>query len=83
MRRIRDVGRQLFQSRPWASTSKPESIAAWAGSVEAVRMVAKKAGWSLDQIDLFELNEAFAVQAVAVIRELGIDANKVNVHGGA
>ena len=51
--------------------------------VEAVRMVAKKAGWSLDQIDLFELNEAFAVQAVAVIRELGIDANKVNVHGGA
>jgi acetyl-CoA C-acetyltransferase len=45
--------------------------------------VAKKAGWNLQDVDLFELNEAFAVQAVAVIRELGIDAAKVNVHGGA
>ncbi len=51
--------------------------------VEAVRMVTKKAGWALGEVDLFELNEAFAVQAVAVIRELGIDAAKVNVHGGA
>ena len=51
--------------------------------VEAVRMVTKKAGWALGEVDLFELNEAFAVQAVAVIRELGIDAARVNVHGGA
>ena len=51
--------------------------------VEAVRAVARKVGWSLDQVDLFELNEAFAVQAVAVLRELGLDAAKVNVHGGA
>ncbi|MEI6246696.1 MAG: thiolase family protein, partial [Acidobacteriota bacterium] len=51
--------------------------------VEAVRMVTKKAGWALGDVDLFKLNEAFAVQAVAVIRELGIDAAKVNVHGGA
>jgi acetyl-CoA C-acetyltransferase len=51
--------------------------------VEAVRMVTKKAGWALSDVDLFELNEAFAVQAVAVIRELGIDAAKVNVNGGA
>lgn len=51
--------------------------------VEASRKVAKKAGWHLQDVDLFELNEAFAVQAVAVIRELGIDAAKVNVHGGA
>jgi acetyl-CoA C-acetyltransferase len=51
--------------------------------VEASRKVAKKAGWNLQDVDLFELNEAFAVQAVAVIRELGIDAAKVNVHGGA
>jgi acetyl-CoA C-acetyltransferase len=43
----------------------------------------KKAGWSIDQVDLFELNEAFAVQAVAVTRELGLDPAKVNVHGGA
>ena len=51
--------------------------------VEAVRKLSKKIGWSLDQVDLFELNEAFSVQAVAVLRELGIDPNKVNVNGGA
>ena len=51
--------------------------------VEAVRRVAAKAGWSLDTVDLFEINEAFAVQAVAVIRELGIDPARVNVNGGA
>jgi acetyl-CoA C-acetyltransferase len=51
--------------------------------VEAVRRVAEKAGWKLQDVDLFELNEAFAVQAVAVLNELGIDAEKVNVNGGA
>jgi acetyl-CoA C-acetyltransferase len=51
--------------------------------VEAVRRVAEKAGWSLDEVDLFEINEAFSVQAVAVLRELGIDPDRVNVHGGA
>jgi acetyl-CoA C-acetyltransferase len=51
--------------------------------VEASRKVAKKAGWTLEDVDLFELNEAFAVQAVAVIRELGIDPARVNVNGGA
>ncbi len=51
--------------------------------VEAVRRVAEKTGWKLQDVDLFELNEAFAVQAVAVLNELGIDADKVNVHGGA
>jgi acetyl-CoA C-acetyltransferase len=51
--------------------------------VEAIRKVLKKAGWSLNEIDLIELNEAFAVQAVAIIRELGLDPDKVNVNGGA
>ncbi|MBA2603819.1 MAG: acetyl-CoA C-acetyltransferase [Acidobacteria bacterium] len=51
--------------------------------VEAVRRVAEKTGWPLDEVDLFEINEAFAVQAVAVMRELGIDPERVNVHGGA
>ena len=51
--------------------------------VEAVRKVAVKAGWDLKDVDLFELNEAFAVQAVAVLDELGIDPAKVNVNGGA
>jgi acetyl-CoA C-acetyltransferase len=51
--------------------------------VEATRKVLKKAGWSLNDVDLLELNEAFAVQAVAVGNELGIDMSKVNVNGGA
>ena len=51
--------------------------------VEAVRKVATKVGWDLKDVDLFEINEAFSVQAVAVVRELGIDPARVNVHGGA
>jgi acetyl-CoA C-acetyltransferase len=51
--------------------------------VEAVRKVAKRAHWSLAEVDLFEINEAFSVQLVAVLRELGIDPAKVNVNGGA
>ena len=53
------------------------------GPIEAVREATKKANWNLDEIDLFEINEAFAAQSIAVIRELGIDQNKVNVNGGA
>jgi len=51
--------------------------------VEAVRRVLKKVGWTMNDVDLLELNEAFAVQAVAVLRDLGIDPERVNVHGGA
>lgn len=51
--------------------------------VEAVRKVASKVGWNLKDVDLFEINEAFSVQAVAVMRELEIDPARVNVHGGA
>ena len=51
--------------------------------VDAVRRLSQKIGWPLDQIDLFELNEAFSVQAIAVLRDLGIDPQKVNVNGGA
>jgi acetyl-CoA C-acetyltransferase len=51
--------------------------------VDAVRRVAAKTGWRLEDVDLFELNEAFSVQAVAVLQQLGIDPQKVNVHGGA
>jgi acetyl-CoA C-acetyltransferase len=51
--------------------------------VEAIRKVAAKVGWSLADVDLFEINEAFSVQLVAVLDQLGIDASRVNVHGGA
>ena len=53
------------------------------GPIEAVHKPIKRAKWSLDEIDLFEINEAFAAQSISVIRELGIDQNKVNVNGGA
>ena len=57
----------------------------WMGlaPIEAVRKVAARAGWQLDSVDLFELNEAFSVQSLAVNRELGLDPARVNVHGGA
>lgn len=51
--------------------------------IESVRKLLKKIGWTLQDVDLFEINEAFAVQMVAVIRELGVDPSRVNVNGGA
>ncbi|HUX66142.1 MAG TPA: acetyl-CoA C-acetyltransferase [Terriglobales bacterium] len=51
--------------------------------VEAIRKLWRKTGWGVDQVDLYELNEAFAVQAVAVVKELGLPADRVNVNGGA
>jgi len=51
--------------------------------VSAVQALLKKVGWKLQDVDLFELNEAFAVQALAVIQELGLDPAKTNVNGGA
>jgi len=51
--------------------------------VEGVRRAVKKAGWELKDVELFELNEAFSVQALGVVKELGIDPELVNVNGGA
>jgi len=53
------------------------------GPVKAIPKALNKAGLKLNDIDLFEVNEAFAAQAVAVVRELGMDINKTNVNGGA
>jgi acetyl-CoA C-acetyltransferase len=53
------------------------------GPISAVRKALERAGLTVNQIDLFELNEAFAAQSLAVVRELGVDAAKVNVNGGA
>ena len=53
------------------------------GPVEAMRRAVDRAGLKLNQLDVIELNEAFAAQSLAVVRELGLDAAKVNVHGGA
>jgi acetyl-CoA C-acetyltransferase len=51
--------------------------------VDAVRQIWKKTGWKNDEVDLYELNEAFSVQALAVMRELELNPEKVNVNGGA
>tara|TARA_B100001121_G_scaffold229523_1_gene202798 strand:+ start:301 stop:1476 length:1176 start_codon:yes stop_codon:yes gene_type:complete len=53
------------------------------GPIEAVRKATHKAKWNIEDIDLFEINEAFAAQSIAVIKELGIEPKKVNVNGGA
>jgi acetyl-CoA C-acetyltransferase len=53
------------------------------GPVPAVRMALARAGWSLNDVERFEINEAFAAVPIAVIRELGIDEERVNVEGGA
>lgn len=53
------------------------------GPVPATRQVVEKAGLTLDEIDLFEFNEAFAAQSLAILKELGVPAEKVNVNGGA
>ena len=51
--------------------------------VDAIRQIWKKTGWKPEEVDLYEINEAFSVAAIGVTRELGIDLNKVNVNGGA
>jgi acetyl-CoA acyltransferase len=53
------------------------------GPIEAIPKVCKQAGLKIEDIDLFELNEAFASQSLAVIRTLGLNAEKINVNGGA
>lgn len=81
--RARELGLRPLAVIRAQSTSggQPE----WFGlaPIEAVRKVAARAGWALGDVDLFELNEAFSVQALAVNRDLGIDASRVNVQGGA
>lgn len=65
------------------ATSGVEPALVMMAPVEAIRKVLRKAGWSLDEVDLIELNEAFSVQAVAIIKELGLDPARLNVNGGA
>ena len=72
----------LAQIVSWASVGVDPSVMGL-GPIEAVRNAVSKAKWNIDEIDLFEINEAFAAQSIAVIRELNIDQNKVNVNGGA
>jgi acetyl-CoA C-acetyltransferase len=81
--RARDLGLQPLSRVAGQATSGLAPRLVMMTPVEAVRRVATKVGWKLEDVDLFEINEAFSVQAVAVMRELGIDPERVNVHGGA
>ena len=66
----------------WSSVGVEPSLMGL-GPIDAVKLAIKKANWKIGDVDLFEINEAFAAQSIAVIRELNIDENKVNVNGGA
>lgn len=81
--RARALGVEPLAKIVGQATSGVEPKLVMMAPVEAIRKLLKKTGWSLNDVDLIELNEAFAVQAVAIIRELGLDAGRVNVNGGA
>ena len=66
----------------WASVGVEPSMMGL-GPIKAIHEALKKANWSLKDVDLFEINEAFSAQCIAVINQLNIDHNKVNVNGGA
>ena len=68
--------------KSWSSVGVEPSLMGL-GPIDAVRKAIKKANWEIDDIDLFEINEAFAAQSIAVIKDLNVDESKVNVNGGA
>ena len=79
--KIRSI-QPLAKISSWASVGVDPSVMGL-GPIEAIKQAVKKARWKLEEIDLFEINEAFAAQSIAVIKELKIDKNKVNVNGGS
>ncbi len=83
MARARELGVEPLARIVAQATSGIQPELVMMAPVEAIRKVLRKAGWSLDEVDLIELNEAFSVQAVAITRELGLDPERVNVNGGA
>lgn len=78
---IRSI-KPLAKISSWASVGVDPSVMGL-GPIEAIKQAVKKARWKLEEIDLFEINEAFAAQSIAVINELKIDQSRVNVNGGA
>jgi acetyl-CoA C-acetyltransferase len=79
----RKLGRAPLVRIVAQATSGVEPKLVMMAPVEAVRKVAAKAEWDLKSVDLFELNEAFSSQSVALVEQLGLDPEKVNVNGGA
>jgi acetyl-CoA C-acetyltransferase len=81
--RAKELGAQPLARIVAQATSGVEPKWVMMAPVGAVRTIWEKTGWKKDDVDLYELNEAFSVQALGVMRELGLDPNKVNVNGGA
>jgi acetyl-CoA C-acetyltransferase len=81
--RAKELGAQPMVRIVAQATSGVEPKWVMMAPVDAVKKIWEKTGWKKDEVDLYELNEAFSVQALGVMRELGLDPNKVNVNGGA
>jgi acetyl-CoA C-acetyltransferase len=82
-KRAKELGAQPLVRIVAQATSGVEPKWVMMAPVDAVRKIWEKTGWKADDVDLYELNEAFSVQALGVMRELGLDPHKVNVNGGA
>ena len=74
--------KSIVKIKSWSTVGVEPSLMGL-GPIEAVRIALKKANWDIKDVDLFEINEAFAAQSIAVIKELNIDEKKINVNGGA
>ncbi len=81
--RARELGQKPMARIVAQAVSGVEPKWVMMAPVEAVRKLLHKTGWKLGDVDLIELNEAFSVQALAVIQELGLDPDRTNVNGGA
>jgi acetyl-CoA C-acetyltransferase len=81
--RAKELGAQPMVRIVAQATSGVEPKWVMMAPVDAVKKIWEKTGWKADDVDLYELNEAFSVQALGVMRELKLDANRVNVNGGA
>src|SRR5271156_1661819 len=81
--RAKELGAQPMVRIVAQATSGVEPKWVMMAPVDAVKKIWEKTGWKSDAVDLYELNEAFSVQALGVMRELQLDPNKVNVNGGA
>ncbi len=82
-RRAKELGAKPMVRLVAQTTSGVDPKWVMMAPVDAIRQIWKKTGWKNEEVDLYELNEAFSVQSVAILRELNLDPNKVNVNGGA
>src|SRR5438270_1526947 len=82
-RRAKELGAEPMARIVAQATSGVDPKWVMMAPVDAVRQIWRKTGWKNEDVDLYELNEAFSVQALGVTKELGLDLSKVNVNGGA